>query len=121
MIIYQLHEVEGEYEDFSDIIVGSYVRKQCAEAEKTKRIKEQKEKEKQAKKCSKCKVVNKLWDSMSDVILSACEYADIEASEFKCADIEASEPNIKIFADCHNYFVLLSKPKYYIQDVEVSE
>lgn len=36
MKIYQLHEYKGEWEDFRDIIIGSYLRKQRAEEELAK-------------------------------------------------------------------------------------
>ena len=38
MKIYQLHEYSGEYEDFSDRIIGSYLRKERAEEEKAKGV-----------------------------------------------------------------------------------
>ncbi len=34
MVIYQIHKYSGQYEDFTDVIVGSYLKKERAEEEK---------------------------------------------------------------------------------------
>ena len=41
MKIYQLHKHGGEWEDYRDVIIGSYLRKERAEEEKLKAEKEE--------------------------------------------------------------------------------
>ena len=41
MTIYQLHEYSGEWEDYRDRIIGSYLRKERAEEEKSHEIYQQ--------------------------------------------------------------------------------
>ena len=70
--VYQIHKMSGEYEDYRDIIIGSYLRKERAEEViKTLRDKE-KERRERSLKCQNCPVHDYNCDFRS-VINEYCE------------------------------------------------
>lgn len=72
LTIYQIHEMSGEYEDYHDIIVGSYLRKERAE-EVIKTLRDEENKRKaRAIKCRECPVRDYNCDLRS-VINEYCE------------------------------------------------
>ena len=52
--IYQIHEYSGEYEDYRDIIMGSYFKKSDAEAQMEILEQQEKDNEIQDEKCRNC-------------------------------------------------------------------
>jgi hypothetical protein len=61
MIIYQLHEYTGQWEDYCDYVVGSYLKKERAEKEKIKAQINEKELIEQSKKCVNCPFLEEDW------------------------------------------------------------
>ena len=59
MKIYQLHEHSGCYEDYRDIIIGSYLKKKRAQEEKAKAEAREKELREHSDKCRDCPFI---WD-----------------------------------------------------------
>ena len=109
MKIYQLHECNGEWEDYHDYIIGSYLRKERAEEEKAKAEAKEKELMNNSSKCNKCPFLdcafidNKLLEKYSDY----CSEASLEEGEYG--------------VDCANYYVRWDKSNFYIKEVEVEE
>ena len=58
MIIYQIHKYEGEYEDYSDTIVSSYLDYNKALSEKEKLEQKELSLRKQGGKCVECPFIN---------------------------------------------------------------
>ena len=108
MKIYQLHKYSGEYEDFYDNIIGSYIKKERAEEEKVKAAAEERELIEQSKKCYKCPYLCDAYIP-NDELLSYCPKAKLEKNEFD-NDI-----------DCQNYHLHWDEATFEIQEVEVEE
>ena len=108
MIIYQLHKTGGQWEDYYDYIIGSYLRKERAEEEKDKVEIEERELIEQSKKCYKCPYLYDAFIS-NDELLSYCPNAKLEKNEFD-NDV-----------DCQNYYVTWDEATFEIKEVEVEE
>lgn len=70
MVVYQIHERGGSYEDAYDIIRGTYLSKEKAEKEWQALVKAEADRNKLAEKCNKCpicdyvmgkNVLKKIW------------------------------------------------------------
>ena len=111
--IYQIHKMSGEYEDYSDTIIGSYLRKERAE-EVIKTLRdEEKESRERALKCQNCPVHDYNCDFRS-VINEHCE--DFEEER----ELDYGEEQ----TFCKNEYYLYSPYDavyYEIQKVEVEE
>ena len=106
MKIYQLHEYSGEWEDYRDRIIGSYLRKERAEEEKAKAEAKEKELVEQHKKCDECLY---LYDAYitNEELLSYCAKAKLEEDD---DDI-----------NCVNYYTHWDEATFEIKEVEVEE
>ena len=111
MIIYQLHEYGGEWEDKYDYIIGSYLSKARAEEEKTKKEQAEALNQRHSKKCSNCPIDNYYFDDVEAVIEACAKYCD----QFDRVDNE--------YADvyCRNYHCTWDENLYRIETVEVEE
>ena len=114
MKIYQLHKYSGEYEDFSDKIIGSYLRKERAEEEKLKAEKSEKMKIEHGHKCSNCPFID-------------CSSTD---PEYMIKKLLREHPDYcsdaKLIADgsyieCENYHLYLDEATFEIKIEEVEE
>ena len=110
MIIYQLHECGGEWEDYHDYIIGSYLRKERAEEEKVKAEVKERELIEHSKRCINCPFLEEDFDNLSDLML---EYSDY------CNEAKLEEGYYSI--DCENYCVHYDENDFYIKEIEVEE
>lgn len=106
MLIYQLHEYGGQWEDSFDYIIGSYLKKERAEEEKAKAEAKEKELIEQHKKCNDCPYLYDAFIS-NDELLSYCPKAKLKEYE---DDI-----------DCENYYTHWDESSFEIIEVEVEE
>ena len=111
MTIYQLHEYSGEWEDFRDRIIGSYLRKERAEEEKNKAETKEKELIECSKRCAKCSFLRNNFDSINDFLSKHPNYC-------KEAKLEEDE-DYGIY--CANYYHHLYEASFEIKEVEVEE
>lgn len=112
MKIYQLHECSGEYEDYRDRIIGSYLRKERAEEEKAKAEAKEQDLNKQEKKCQKCPFHGS-EEKLEDLLQKYPKYCD------KLDMLEEDEDYDMIY--CDNHFFRFDESTYYIEEVEVEE
>jgi hypothetical protein len=118
MKIYQIHEYSGEWEDYRDYIVSSYLSKEKAEEEMERLI----EKANENKRCKSCP----LYFCSADCDLD-CECGSDECEEYKAEEIKKYCDNYKIYKDevgeyaCSNYIFRLYDCYYDIKEVEVIE
>ena len=110
MKIYQLHEYKGEWEDFSDYIIGSYLRKERAEEEKAKAEAEENESREQSKKCYYCPFLDEDCSIIDKLLL---EYSDY------CSQADLIETDYGI--DCLNSYSYWDEATFDIKEVEVEE
>ena len=110
MKIYQLHEYSGEWEDYCDRIISSYLRKERAEEEKIKAETKEKKLVERGKKCCHCPFLEESFDKV-DTLLS--EYF------YYCSDAALKDSDFGI--DCDNYFLHWDEATFDIKEVEVEE
>lgn len=110
MTIYQLHEYGGEWEDKYDYIIGSYLRKERAEAAKAKAEQDEAIRQQQSKKCSDCPLGNYYFDDKEAVAEACSKYCD----KFSRNDYDDD-------VDCRNYACHWDSNLYRIETVEVEE
>lgn len=110
MKVYQLHEHSGAWEDFSDIIIGSYLRKERAEEEKARLELKEKELRKQSKKCANCPFIEEEFESIEDLLLKHSNY---------CNRVELEETDYGI--NCENYYSHWYPSTFKIEELEVEE
>ena len=113
MKIYQIHEYSGEYEDFRDRIIGTYLHDKKAIKEKEKLEKEAAAKMEMCRKCQGCPICDS-WDrddkdNLAKECEEYCELFDLYQDEEECA------------FNCNNYTYLWDEPTYKIEEVEVIE
>ena len=112
MVIYQIHEHSGAYEDYRDIIVGSYLHKDKAivKMEELQRI----EAERQVKSnhCSLCPIddVDTMSEDLDTVVRICSKY---------CSNAKITEDVYGY--DCENYCSSWDEATYEIKEVEVEE
>ena len=111
MKIYQLHKYGGQWEDSYDHIIGSYLRKERAEEEKSKAEANEKELMERADKCENCPLLVEAWDNMNDLLSKYSDYCDV-------MKLEESSYGI----DCENYYSHWdNNVTFEIKEVEVEE
>ena len=112
MIIYQIHEYSGEYEDYRDYIVGTYLHKEKAVAKMEELQMIESEKRDKNKKCSSCPIadIDFIADTFAAMSKSCAEY---------CSDAKITED--KFGYDCDNYICNWEEATYKIKEVEVEE
>lgn len=84
MKIYQIHEYEGEYEDYSDTIVSSYLDYNKALSEKERLEQEELSLREQGKKCANCPYIGYYYPTkdLVDVDPGYCNEALLENTEY---------------------------------------
>lgn len=115
MKIYQIHEIGGEYEDYFNYIVGTYLYKDKAELEMRKLIEIEEARQNKYAKCQNCPVndFDIIADDRFDVICKACqEYCDN-------ADIIEDDEYDEFF--CKNQAMYWDDKNYELKEVEVIE
>ena len=112
MRIYQLHEYCGEWEDYRDLIRGSYLRRERAEEEKVKREAEQRELERRSDLCANCLFIGEDASVMEKLLSKYPDYCD--KKEFY---IDTYDNCI----ECENYYLHYDKSTFNIKEVEVEE
>ncbi|MDD5980170.1 MAG: hypothetical protein PUC23_03560 [bacterium] len=107
MKIYQLHHYHGSYEDFHDMIIGSYLKKDRAEEEKAKLDDKEKKLEEQGNKCAECPILYSDSLDVVDKYPNYCSEAKLEESEYG--------------VECDNYYIYWGEDSFEIKEVEVEE
>lgn len=110
MKIYQLHEYGGEYEDYFDHVVGSFMRRERAEEVKNEMIIQRKKERLQSDKCNQCPIHNDSYPTIEDyikVLRIYCDQAEIVENYFG--------------VNCENYYCLWEETEFSIEEVEVEE
>ena len=113
MKIYQLHEYSGSYEDFCDMIIGSYLRKERAEEEKLKAETKEKELVNRSNKCQNCPLIDDFEDGFVDV--------NVLISENPNYCNEAKLENGDYGIGCENFYTHWDEATFKIIEVEVEE
>lgn len=111
MIIYQLHECRGEWQDSRDNIIGSYLRRERAEEEKIKEEIQEKKLKEQSDRCWYCPFLEEPFDNLDNLMSEYSEYCDK-------AELENEEG---YGIDCANYYSHWDDAYFYIKEVEVEE
>lgn len=109
MTVYQIHEYTGEYEDFVDRIVATYLDPNKAQADMDRRRAEVAKLEESANKCSCCPTRTICFDDVTENIINSIKrYCD----QFDKVEIDEE-------IDCKNFFELWDVPSYRIRAEEV--
>lgn len=111
MKIYQLHEYIGEWEDFRDTIIGSYLRKERAEEEKNKAETKEKESVEQGIKCFSCPFIEQDNEDLDSLLSEHSSY---------CTKLKLSKTEYGII-NCDNYSRHWHDATFSIEEVEVEE
>lgn len=114
MKIYQIHEHSGEYEDYRDRIVGSYLNEEKARARKEEFEHIEDERQIKARCCSSCPIND------YDTDVDAFDVAVQECSMY-CPHAKIIEDNVFGGYDCENYCNHWDEVTYEIEEVEVIE
>lgn len=109
MIIYQIHKYEGEYEDYSDTIVSSYLDYNKALSEKERLEQEELSLREQGKKCGNCPYIGYYYRT-EDLIDLDPRY---------CSEVSLENTNYGI--GCNNYFSHWDDATFEILEVNVIE
>ena len=113
MKIYQIHKTGGEWEDFYDIIVGSYLSKEKAEKELEVQQNHEQMLRDQSSKCASCPYIDYEIDTPEDL-----------KKQFKAFPDYCKDAKVEITAsgnECENYFSLWDQSYFKIEEVEVIE
>lgn len=113
MKIYQLHEYSGEWEDFHDYIIGSYLRKERAEEEKAKKEAKEAELIKRSHKCNNCPFIETDED-IGDLLLMYPDYC----SSIKLEKYDDYDENVYY---CDNHYYHWDEATFKIIEEEVEE
>ena len=112
MTIYQIHEYSGEYEDYRDVIVGSYLNKEKAKAKIEELQHIEAERQIKSDHCSLCPILdNDVIDDTFDVVVKRCS--------MYCRDAKITEDRFGY--DCKNYCFGWDEATYEIEEIEVEE
>ena len=111
MLIYQIHEYTGEYEDFSDIIVATYANLDTADQHMNNLKKIAKEKEIMSDKCACCPVNNMYIDDVAKFDKDVKNYCNSFVLDEDYAKYDEVE--------CKNHYMLDEYPTYKIETVKV--
>lgn len=108
MIIYQIHKYEGEYEDYSDTIISSYLDYNKALSEKERLEQEELSLREQGKKCANCPYIGDYrTEDLIDVDPGYCSKASLENTNYGMG--------------CNNYFSHWDDATFKVIEVEVIE
>lgn len=112
MTIYQIHEHSGEYEDYRDRIVGSYLNEEKARVRKEELEHIEAERQIKATHCSLCPIDDE--DVMDDIFEVA-----VKKCSMYCSDAQIKEEPYGY--ECKNYCCSWDEATYKIEEVEVIE
>lgn len=109
MIIYQIHKYEGEYEDYSDTIISSYLDYNKALSEKERLEQEELSLREQGKKCANCPYIGYYYPTKNLIVVDPgyCSNASLENTEY--------------YIGCNNYFSHWDDATFKVIEVEVIE
>lgn len=110
MKIYQIHEHSGEYEDYCDRIIGSYLRKERAEVEKVKAEANEVKAIEQSNRCNRCPFTEASYSELNNLLSDFQGY---------CDEMELYDSDYGI--ECRNYYHHWDKAYFVIEEVEVEE
>lgn len=110
MKIYQIHEHKGEWEDYRDRIIGSYLKRERAEEEILKAEMNERKLRERYERCIDCPFVE---DYVTDIKTLLAEYPDYCTE----AKLESGDYGIS----CENYYVHFYDADFEIEEVEVIE
>lgn len=112
MTIYQIHEHSGEYEDYRDRIVGSYLNEEKARVRKEELEHIENERRVKSDHCSLCPILdNDVMADTFDMVVKRCS--------MYCRDAKIIEDRFGY--DCENYDRYWYEATYKIEEVEVIE
>lgn len=114
MKIYQVHRIEGKYEDYTDIIVGSYLQKERAKQERIKLENEYYELYKKSKRCMACKITSSPFISL---FMTTYETDGVDPKNCPNADIVKTNGR----AYCKNFCSYWDDVIFRIEEIEVEE
>lgn len=106
--IYQIHKISGEYEDYLDAIIGSYLHKERAERELEKLNDELNERHSYYQKCLNCSAQFGCSASEVGKIRESCDYFETEEEE-------------PLVGFCKNAVYSYENTYYEMKEVEVEE
>lgn len=112
MKIYQIHEFGGEWEDFYDHIIGSYISLERAKDEMAKRQAKIKEELQQSHMCNGCPICDSFGRDDIEVLAKEC------ANYCKHFERENYEDGS---IDCVNWTSRYDEPSFEIKEVDVEE
>lgn len=81
MTIYQLHRKGGEYEDYYDWIIGTYLNKTKAETDRQILLDKQQEKVMEHNFCAECPIhemSKRIWNNRKNEVVEYCKNSHIE-------------------------------------------
>lgn len=110
MKIYQLHKYGGEYEDYRNIIIGSYLKKERAYEEKLKAEKEEEINRMHEKQCRECPYMGYIEDNalLANLMKQHCDHSDIHC-----------DSDGELF--CNAVYYRLIDCDFYVEEVDVEE
>ena len=112
MTIYQIHEYSGEWEDYRDYIVGSYLNEDQARVRKEELERIEAQKQIKVDHCSFCPICDEdVDDDDFDTVVKRCS--------MYCRDAKIIKDHFGY--DCENYQYYWDKATYDIKEVEVIE
>ena len=112
MKIYQLHEYSGQWEDYHDYIIGSYLRKERAEEEKIRAESKEKELIEHHQRCMRCPFLE-----FENAFVGIDELLSKYAGYCQEAKLECSDYGV----DCVNYRYHGDDATFEVVEVEVEE
>ena len=110
MKIYQLHKYSGEYEDFCDRIIGSYLRKERAEEEKIAAEAKESELAERGRKCNQCPFTEHPFANLGELLAKYPNY---------CSHKQLHDDSYGIY--CDNGYIHWSNATFEIKEIEVEE
>lgn len=110
MKIYQLHKHSGQYEDYHDYIIGSYVREERARAEKIKAEVNEKKLREHSKRCEDCPFLEEDFSNLDDLLAKYPNYCD-----------KAQLSNSADGIDCAEFYMHFEEAYFEIEEIEVEE
>jgi sulfatase maturation enzyme AslB (radical SAM superfamily) len=111
MKIYQLHKYGGEWEDYRNYIIGSYLHKERADEEMAKAQDEELQKQRLAQQCANCPYhTDDMGDNqiLANLMREHCDHSDIYCDE-----------DGDVF--CKNFYLHWIDHEFNIEEVEVIE
>lgn len=109
MTVYLVIKASGEYEDYSERIIGAYLNREKAEELVSQRKNQEETIYSQYEKCCKCPAY---WSND----LSALNYCEHVASCQMCVDEDGDEQ-----VDCFEYVPYYVPISYWVRELEVIE